>query len=215
MDIFNFIKENFNKNSIIFEIGTHFGTDGVKLFEATSCENLYGFEPDPRNIEVIKKRQRLPVYRALFEAAMSNEDGVADFYLSSGEAPGYFEDDDYKKDWSASNSLKKPKDHLRAVPWCNFNQHCKVRTTRLDTFCFDNSIKHIDFIWMDVQGAEDLVLEGAGEMLKHIKYIYTEHSPVELYDGSLTCSGILKTLGEDWEIIAEYHNDVLLKNKKI
>ena len=36
---------------------------------------------------------------------------------------------------------------------------------------------------LDIQGAELLALKGAGEILKHIDYIYTEVNVNELYEG--------------------------------
>jgi FkbM family methyltransferase len=211
--IYDFIKQNLNQDSVIFEIGTHFGTDSEELIKATSCKNLHGFEPDPRNIEVIRKRNRTELFKELNACAVSNIDGTADFYLSSGEPPTYFEDEDYRSNWSASNSLKKPKHHLHAAPWCKFEHYREVNTIRVDTYCNNKSIREIDFIWMDVQGAEDLVIDGMGSMKKHIKYIYTEYSRDELYEGSLNYDQILEALGPDWMVIVAYDNDVLLKNK--
>ena len=41
-----------------------------------------------------------------------------------------------------------------------------IETTTLDTFCQEEGIQHVDFLQMDVQGAELLVLEGASKLLE-------------------------------------------------
>jgi hypothetical protein len=75
--------------------------------------------------------------------------------------------------------------------------------------------KDIDFIWADVQGAEDLVFLGAQETLKRTKYIYTEFSNTELYEHQPNLQLIHKILGEDWSIKYTFDNDVLFINNNI
>jgi hypothetical protein len=67
---------------------------------------------------------------------------------------------------------------------------------------------------MDVQGAEDLVIEGMGKMKEKIRFIYTEYeNGEELYKGSPSLEKIMYILGEGWEILEKYDNDVLIRNK--
>ncbi len=58
-----------------------------------------------------------------------------------------------------------------------------VQTETLDHFCSTRGIKRIDFIQMDVQGAERLVLTGATRMLPRITAIWLEVASRELYRG--------------------------------
>lgn len=44
-----------------------------------------------------------------------------------------------------------------------------VNTNTIDNYCKENQIDHIDFIKIDVEGAEKIVLQGAINMLKHNK----------------------------------------------
>jgi hypothetical protein len=67
-------------------------------------------------------------------------------------------------------------------------------------------------MWVDVQGAEDLVFSGAKETLKNTRYVYTEYSNIELYIGQLTRDQILKLFGSDWKILHDFGGDVLLHN---
>jgi hypothetical protein len=42
----------------------------------------------------------------------------------------------------------------------------------------------VDFMWVDVQGAEDLVFTGAKDVLSRTRYVYTEYA-TDLYEGQL------------------------------
>ena len=72
----------------------------------------------------------------------------------------------------------------------------------------------IDFIWADVQGAEDFLIEGGKNTFKNkVRFFYTEYSKKLLYENSLNKEEILNLLGDSWEIIQDFNTDVLLKNK--
>ena len=73
---------------------------------------------------------------------------------------------------------------------------------------------------MDVQGAEDLVFEGAQELLTNnkIDYIYTEYSDRELYENQMNLKQITEGL-PNYEILDFFNEgggtDILLKNKNL
>ena len=213
--IYNFIKDNFDEESVIFEIGVHIGKDTERIKELTGSNFIYGFEPDPRNIKILEERNRLSIFKKFYDCALSNIDGESIFYLSSGHPPEVYKDPDMNKEWSASNSLKVPKNHLDIHRWCKFDERLNVKTSRLDHVCNDIGLNKIDLVWMDVQGAEDLVIEGMGEFKNNIRFIYTEYNNDDLYDGSPTLQRIISSLGEGWTAEAIYQNDVLLKNNNI
>ncbi len=75
----------------------------------------------------------------------------------------------------------------------------------------------IDFIWADVQGAEDLMLQGAKESLRDkIRYIYTEYNASkEFYAGAPTKEKIIELAGPGWKVVKDYDTDILLKNATI
>ena len=120
----------------------------------------------------------------------------------------------FRSDWSASSSLKQPKNHLKITPWVKFNSKILIKTQKLSTFCFKHNIKNIDFIWMDVQGAELDVIDGMEDFKKNIHYIYTEYSNDELYENQPKENQIIEALGKNWEIIYNFGQDILIKNNK-
>lgn len=69
---------------------------------------------------------------------------------------------------------------------------------------------------MDVQGAESDVIAGGQKTLGRTRFIYTEYSDRELYEGQLSLRSILDLLPA-FEVVTLYpreiEGDVLLRNK--
>lgn len=210
MNILSYIKTINPK--ILLEIGAHFGTETQTFRNLLPESEIIAFEPDPRNIKILKERGIDKICK-LEEFAISNKNGNLEFYLSSGDCSHWSGDPLLNtKDWSASSSLKKPKVHLDFHKWIEFKEKIEVPAIRLDDY---EPIKDkiIDFIWMDVQGAEDMVFNGAVETLKRTKYLYTEYNNQEMYEGQLNLEQTIKILGSNWEIVHIYADDILLKNR--
>jgi len=72
----------------------------------------------------------------------------------------------------------------------------------------------VDFIWADVQGAEENLINGAKDTLKNTRYFYTEYSDEELYRGQINKSRILRMI-PGFSIVKDYGNNILLKNTSI
>jgi FkbM family methyltransferase len=214
--IFNFLKSlELEKGSTVVEIGCHHGYDTDTMLSICPHSKIYAFEPDPRNLKVLKERG---LYERegleIIEACVSNKDGWETFYLSGGIPEGWEDARECRTgEWTASNSIKKPTQHISAHPWCKFEKEIKVKSIKLQTFCEEREINRIDFVWMDVQGAEDLVFEGAGSILNNIKYIYTEYCNTELYEKQLNLEQIKSKL-KDFQVEKIFPNDVLFKNKR-
>ena len=149
----------------ILEIGCNDGGDTLALLCAMPQAKIYCFEPDPRAIRRFKKNLGSQFNKVkLFEIAISNQTGRIIFHSSSGwDLPDGW---DLPEGWDLSGSIRRPKNHLSEYPWVKFDKTITVSTGRLDDWCADNDIKQIDFIWMDVQGAEGDVIEGASKTLQ-------------------------------------------------
>lgn len=202
---------------VFVEIGAHFCTDTQDFRRMHPEARIVCFEPDPRNIEVIKKLGNDKICE-LHELALSNTNDPMDFHLSSGK---YDDPLNLACDWSFSSSLKKPTGHLEQHRWITFPNTVKVQCTKLDDFEPLKNTK-IDFMWVDVQGAEDLVFSCAQETLKNTQYVYTEFSDFQLYEGQLNLTKLLALFGSDWEIVQgvcppphpTHGGDILLRNTK-
>ena len=106
----------------------------------------------------------------LFEIALSDREGSIDFYESGGY-PNELLVDSMPQGWDLSGSIKQPHRHLAKHPWVTFDKKISVPTTTLDAVCETHDIGPIDFIWMDVQGAEMEVLRGAVQTLTKTRFL--------------------------------------------
>lgn len=193
------------------EIGAHFGTDTAAFRRMHPQSRIVCFEPDPRNITIMRKTGVDKICE-LHEVALSNTNGEITFYQSSGDSSNLAVDDYLKEhDWSASSSLKKPTGHLDEHKWITFPTSVMVPCSRLDDIVSLHGT-HIDFMWVDVQGAEDLVFAGAQETLRRTKYLYTEYCNQELYEGQLNLAQLLTLIGPQFRVLCDYGGDVLLEN---
>jgi FkbM family methyltransferase len=174
-------------NPIIIEIGSHYGEDSLRFIETFEKANVYCFEPDPRNIDIHKKHINDDRIK-LFEIALSNQTGEAEFYQSydDKEIPDRVFD---KYDWidreeyikknlnnSGSSSLKKGYGNV-------LEDKIKVKTKRFDEWYDENlSEQLVDFCWIDVQGAEKDVFNGMGDKINKIKHIWVEYGEMNYED---------------------------------
>lgn len=194
-------------NPTILEIGCNDGTDTLAFLRVMPQAKIYCFEPDPRAITRFKKHlgSRLDNVK-LFEVAISDRMGRIDFHSSDGG--------DLPQGWDLSGSIRRPKNHLTEYPWVKFEKTITVSTCRLDDWCAENGVKQVDFIWMDVQGAEGDVITGAPKILQETRFLYTEYSNNEAYEGQLSYKSLLALL-PSFEVVARYPGDVLLRNRRI
>ena len=159
------IKQLINKeNPTIFEIGCADGRDTQEFISTFGNLNIYCFEPEPKNIEIVKSTISYPGHH-LFEGVISDVTGKLQFNRSRTDNPN---------DLSYSGSIKKPKEHLNEWPFIKFDQTIEVDSITLDDFCDKNNISTIDFIWADVQGAEESMIIGGK---KHLRIKLDSYTP--------------------------------------
>ncbi|MGD9690549.1 MAG: FkbM family methyltransferase [Phycisphaerales bacterium] len=195
----------------VLEIGAADGGDTRRLRFTFPHARIYAFEPDPRNTYLIR-RDKTDELAEVVEAAVGDRDGTAEFQLSSGAPPKGHPLHGIKT-WSYSSSLRKPAKHLEIFPWVKFDRTARVRIVKLDTFAAEQNLGVIDFIWADVQGAEDQVVAGGQIALQRTRYVYTEFNREELYAGQKGLDEIMAMLPGHWEIAERFGSeDVLLRN---
>ncbi len=205
VNLFNLFKKLLKKNNpVVIESGAHYGEDSMRFIKTFPSINLFCFEPDPRNIVVIKKyakHERLHLY----EYALSNRDGTTTFYQSHSEVTKktlkkyhWIDPKEYvesKLSRSGASSFKKGIDNVSTI---------QVETIKLDTWMLGQEIDFIDLWWLDVQGAEKEVLLGAVDTLSKIKYIWVEYG-AKMYDGAMTRKETRKLLKKRcFKVIEKY-----------
>lgn len=220
------------ENPIILEVGAHKGEDTLQFLKEFKNLRIYCFEPDPRCIAEFKtmvKDDRC----MLVEAAVSNKDGETLLNLSGGwpvKVPKPIKFLGAKRYWTflilayrrmigtqrestGQSSIKRSLSHSKKYTWLTFDKTVMVKTVRLDTWVRENDVDLIDFVWVDVQGAERDVIEGAVNTLKIVKYFYTEYGETSCYPDALTREDTIELLRRHkFELIPEYSDKKTVGN---
>lgn len=189
-------------NPVIFEMGMCDGyhTQMLNSF-CTTTPRYFGFEPDPRNVARIKAAG-VDRMIAFHPDAVGHVTGRIPFHLSTPEPNGAV---------GASSISDFTPVLTQSWAWLKHMADVEVQCWRLDDFCSANRIDRIDFIWMDVQGAERLVFDGAPVMLQKTRMIWTEYDGGTLYKDSSTLQDILARF-KGWQVVCDCGGDVLLRN---
>jgi hypothetical protein len=210
MSIKDWILRNIPHSATIIEAGSADGRDTMWFSDNFAAGMIYGFEPDPSLF--IEALQRVGNRRnvELSTLALSDKTGSATFYVSKNSG----------KDWGSS-SILKPKDHLWFHPTITFDNKINVDTINLDEWSASKNINTIDLMWLDMQGAEPLVLGAAPTTLAKTKYVYTEVSVIETYENVVQLEEFKKQMdssGFEFVDVVDMWKDmgnVLFKNRRL
>lgn len=182
----------------ILDIGGCEGEESIRYSRLFPNAEIFIFEPLPANQELIKTN--IIHYKIenvkLLSFALSDEDGIAEFYVSSAHP----QDQLKELDWNFGNkssSLLEPETYT-IHKWLKFKDKIKVPTMTLNTFVEQNKMDKIDFVHMDVQGAELKVLLGAKDNLKKIKAMWLEVADISIYKNQVLrkeIEGFMKSNG--------------------
>lgn len=161
-------KNLIQKGNVVYDIGAHVGYFSLFLGELVGeAGRVLAFEPNPVNVEYL--RQHLDMNGIcnvdVFEFALSDENGESFFINKKDTSTGCL---------SSSGDM-----------W--------VETYTVDYLVDSGTVPPPDYIKIDVEGAELLVLKGARRTLeKHMPSIFlATHGPDLKYD----CMEFLETLG--------------------
>jgi 2-O-methyltransferase len=197
----------------ILEVGCNDGDSTQMFLKLFENPTLYCFEPDPRAAARFRQKVGDRPNVHLLQMAISDREGTIDFYQSGGKLDEWYLMNCMPEGWDLSGSIRQPYRHLKKHPAVTFENKIEVPTATLDSVCKKNGIGSVDFIWLDVQGAEMDVFRGAADTLARTRFLYTEYSNRQLYKGQRGLRDLLKYLN-DFTVIARYPGDALLRNEK-
>jgi FkbM family methyltransferase len=161
-----------NEKSVIIDIGAHAGWYSVHLAKRAIHGRILCFEPIPATLALLKKNIAVNNITniTIYEQGLSDTEGEGVFYYEPG--------------LSVATSLR------------NLHDERKKQTVKCPVKTLDNSLPRdlarVDLIKCDVEGAELLVLRGAGNTIK-------EHMPV-----------LFLEMLRKWAVKFDYHpNDII------
>lgn len=143
------LDEELFPGNVVLDLGANIGYYAImEAKRVGSSGKIYAIEPDPRNIELLKKNIKLNDMDKIFdleEGAISNEDKKTEFILSTKTNLSSF---DLKKDTNNLNSIS-------------------VQTHDIGSFLKNK--KRVDLIRMDIEGHEIEVFESLVKFSKNFK----------------------------------------------
>lgn len=198
------IRNLFNKDLklIIFDIGANIGQSAQKYSSFYKNATIYSFEPLIKEYEILKTKDIKNLKP--FNIGFSNKKTEENFFVNQSSATSSLLplSENAEKVWQ----INRLKNIDRII--CNFDT--------LDNFCKDMNIKNIDFMKIDTQGSEYLVLDGAKEILskKIIRNIQLEVILGDTYKGQKTIGFYLNLL-ENYGYKLKNMTDFCIKNGSI
>jgi FkbM family methyltransferase len=167
-------KKDIKPGDVVIDIGANIGYYTLIFARLVGEEGrVFAFEPEPGNFSLLKKNIEINGYKnvILVKKAVSNETGKTRLYLSKSD--------------NVNHRIYDSQDGRSCI---------EIESIRLDDYFSDNN--KIDFIKMDIQGAEGKALQGMEHILKSnddIK-VMMEFSPVGFEKQNMDPEGTLKLL---------------------
>lgn len=164
------VRKLVNPGMLVFDIGANIGDYSILLSKLVGNRGkVYTFEASQNTFEKLKERltHEKCVNTFAFQKAVYSENTQIEF-------------NEFSEEYSAWNSIGKPQmlnpdGSGEYIPIVNTEV---VEAITLDNFCQSHNIQKINFLKVDVEGAESDVLKGSVELLqkKAIKFIQFEIS---------------------------------------
>jgi FkbM family methyltransferase len=165
----------------IIQVGANDGGEIQSFIQHTN--NILCFEPveEARN-SCINKSKSYPNFNIIVsDYVISDQTGKVEFYI--GQAHGNSSMFDLNPE--------RPAFHH----WNKHDKKVEMNSITLDDFFEQNTDMQVDnynYLYMDVQGAEHLVLQGAPKVLGNIDFIWMEVSYFEIYFNTMLFEDMTK-----------------------
>lgn len=199
----------------IFEIGARDGAETKAFNHFYPDAKIYSFECNPQTIPLWKKNTQNIKAITLTEKAVSDKDGITSFFPIDPEKTIT----DWKDGNPGASSLLRVSGKYDIEK--QVQKEITVHTVKLSSFLKQNDIKHINFIWMDIQGAELMALHGLENRISDVDIIHTEVEFIEMYLGQPLFVDIHNYMKENGFLLGYftafgyYAGDAVFVNKKI
>ena len=138
------------ENPVLFDVGANIGKYTLLLNKYFDKKNIkiFSFEPSKKSFEELKLNAKEVKNLKIFNLGFGEKEYTATLFSD--------------KEGSSLSSLYKRKLNHFGVKMEN-KEIVEVET--IDNFCSKNSIGRIDFLKLDAEGNEFLILKGAGNMI--------------------------------------------------
>lgn len=165
-----YFKKNKHRNLIIFDVGANVGESANQYTKKLKYSVVYSFEPIPIIFQKLVNNTSSSVRK--FNFGLSNFDGQTVFHVNKAHV--------------TSSLLELSVNAIENwnVPSLENSENLLLEFRKLDSILEELNVDNIDFLKIDVQGAEFLVLEGAENSFlnKRINYVQMEFIYINTYE---------------------------------
>lgn len=145
----------------VLHCGAHLGEEAV-LYHGLGVENVWWIEANPFVIPKLEERLgRYPTHKVINALLMDKDHEKVPFNITN-------------YDGMSSSIFEFGQLHLDSSPDTKFVDRVELETRTIDSLVKEHQIDGVNFLNMDLQGAELLALRGAMRTLLKIDYVYTE-----------------------------------------
>jgi FkbM family methyltransferase len=163
------------------DVGAASGAISLRI--AADADHVLAFEPFPHNARLFRQRLASHPHVRLIEKAVSNRCGRTTFFVAStvqGDEPAWSDQIGYSSVGRLASSLRDTLKSYVSVGTAALRHRRGATILRVETTTLDLELqgRTVDFMKVDVQGAERQVLEGASSALEsqRIRLMYIEWS---------------------------------------
>lgn len=197
------LKPKFAGFKTIIDVGAYHGSFAQEVLKINKDLFVHVFEPFTESYQVIKEKFNGHSSVIINHAAVSDVKGTAVLNINS---------------FKETNSLLASSEVNESINALTKSQSAEtVNVVRLDEYCIENNIGHIDLIKIDTQGNSYAVLKGMEYLLKNKKvdYLYVEAEFVEIYKNEKLFSEIELLMRDMGYSIVDLYNLNYINNEKL
>jgi 2-O-methyltransferase len=196
----NLIRSFLPEDPIVFEVGGKDGDDSVKLAKLWEKGTIISFEANPGQFQIYEERAKAHPNMFGYNLAVNTYNGTAKFYLcwGTGGTDPVFE--------GASSLLVASE----AMKIHYMGPVIEVPCVIFDDWCKENSIKKVDFMWLDLEGFELQFLSSSPNILNTVSVIYAETNFFKFREGTTQFKDLKRFLtANGFTMVAHWYNEGL------
>jgi FkbM family methyltransferase len=175
---------NFKKSLVVYDVGANIGELARFFAKFPSVSTVYCFEPVKEVFWELVERSKNHEKIRCFQVGLGDGNGVQKMNIS---------------EFSPSSSILRMNTiHIQEFPSSKNGVEAEIEMRTLEKVVKEHNLLSPDFIKIDVQGFEDRVIRGGGDIIRKARFCMLELSLVRLYVDSSLISDInsqMRSLG--------------------